>query len=214
MLRHGVVAVLLAATVLVAGCDDEPPASDGPVVATAAGSVVGTEAAGIESWRGIPYAAPPVGDLRWRPPQPARRWDGVRDAQSYAAACVQGRPTALSEALIKVGSTDEDCLYLNVHRPAGKTGLPVMVFIHGGSFVYGAGSQPTYNSPELVRRGVVLVTLNYRLGRLGFLAHPALEGTDGRFANFGLLDQVAALAWGRDNIEAFGGVTDTVTGFG
>ena len=213
MVRHAVVALLLVATALVAGCDDEPTAEDGPVVKTASGSVVGVTEDGIDSWEGIPYAAPPVGDLRWRPPRPARAWDGVLDARSYGQACLQGRPTALSEALIKVGSTDEDCLYLNVHRPEGKTGLPVMVFIHGGSFVYGAGSQPTYNSPELVRRGVVLVSLNYRLGRLGFLAHPALEG-DGRVANFGLLDQVAALSWVRQNIEAFGGDPDNVTVFG
>ena len=140
---------------------------------------LGTESDGVESWRGIPYAAPPVGDLRWRAPQPAAPWDGVRDAEDYGPACLQGRPTALSEALIKVGDDSEDCLTLNVHRPTDAKGpLPVMVWIHGGSFVYGSGSQPTYNSPELVKRGVVLVSINYRLGRLGFLAHPALADGD------------------------------------
>jgi para-nitrobenzyl esterase len=222
--RRVLVALLLIATALVAGCDDEATPGyrhdtadkrSGVVVETASGSVVGSTKHGVSSWLGIPYAAPPVGDLRWRPPQPAAAWDEPRDATEYGPGCLQGEPTALTEALIKVERSAEDCLTLNVHRPSGDAdGLPVMVWIHGGGFVYGSGSQPTYNSPELARRGVVLVSLNYRLGRLGFLAHPALQDGAGRVANFGLLDQVAALQWVDDNIEAFGGDRDNVTVFG
>ena len=124
-----------------------------------------------------------------------------------------GAESALGEALIQINEdTSEDCLFLNVHRPVGEVeDLPVMVWIHGGAFLHGAGSQTTYNSPDLVRRGVVLVTLNYRLGRLGFFAHPALGGD---VADFGLLDQVAALQWVQDNIAEFGGDPDNVTIFG
>jgi para-nitrobenzyl esterase len=207
--------LLLAACLLGAGCDDEPEVVDVTLATTASGAVAGVRVDGIRSWKGVPYAAPPVGDLRWRPPEPVEPWDDVRDAADYGAACLQGRPTAMSEALVTVVTTSEDCLTLNVHRPDDETeGLPVMVFVHGGGFVYGSGSQPTFNSPELVRRGVVLVTLNYRLGRLGFLAHPALQDGDQRMANFGLLDQVAALTWVQDNIAAFGGDAGNVTVFG
>jgi para-nitrobenzyl esterase len=207
----------LAAATLV-GCSGAAPAEDvdpGTVVATSTGSVRGLAQDGVSSWEGVPYAAPPVGDLRWQAPQPVEPWSGVREARDFGPACVQGTPTALSEALIKVEDTSEDCLTLNVHRPTGsERPLPVMVWIHGGAFSYGSGSQPVYNSPELVKRGIVLVTLNYRLGRLGFLAHPALQEDAGRVANFGLLDQAAALTWVRDNIAGFGGDPANVTVFG
>lgn len=215
MRPHAVVALLLAATALVAGCDDTQARPDGMVVETESGPVVGVDAGGVESWLGIPYAAPPVGELRWRAPEPAASWDEPLDATEYGPGCLQAKPTPLTESLIGVDRTDEDCLTLNVHRPAGDADdLPVMVWIHGGGFVYGSGSQPTYNSPELVKRGIVLVTLNYRLGRLGFLAHPALQEGDDHVGNFGLLDQVAALEWVQDNITAFGGDRDNVTVFG
>ena len=167
-------------------------------------------AAGVRAWRGIPFAAPPVGDLRWRPPADPEPWDGVRQAQDYGPPCLQGTSSSLGSGLIDIEGGSEDCLTLNVSRPDDdREDLPVMVWIHGGSFLHGSGSQPIYNSPALVDRGVVLVTVNYRLGRLGFFAHPALSDEPGpEVANFGLLDQVKALEWVRDNIEGFGGDPD------
>ena len=163
----------------------------------------------------MPYAAAPVGDLRWRAPEPVEPWPDVRDAREYGWICPQALTGSLEGALGEVRPTNEDCLTLNVHRPAdADDDLPVMVWLHGGSFVYGSGSQQAYNSPELARRGVVLVTLNYRLGRLGFFAHPAVQEEGHRLANFGLLDQVAALEWVQDNIAEFGGDPDNVTVFG
>lgn len=220
MVRRALVVLLLLLASALAGCRDESTPDDkGPIVETVSGGVRGTESGGVSSWRGIPYAAAPVGDLRWRAPEPMEPWRGTLEAEDYGPACLQGEPSALSQALTQVGASDEDCLTLNVHRPAdldsrGGDPLPVMVWVHGGALVHGSGGQPVYNSPELVRRGVVLVTLNYRLGRLGFLAHPALEAGEARVANFGLLDQVAALTWVQDNIAAFGGDPDNVTVFG
>ncbi len=219
MPRRGLVALLLVATALVGSCRDEAPEDPGyhreKVVATDAGDVRGVEHDGVISWKGLPYAAAPVGDLRWRPPEPAQPWSGTRKADEYGAICPQDLSGSLAGALGDVPASDEDCLTLNVHRPAdARDDLPVMVWVHGGGFVTGSGSQAMYNSPELVRRGVVLVTINYRLGRLGFFAHPAVQEDGHRLANFGLLDQVAALTWVRDNIGAFGGDADNVTLFG
>ncbi|GAB3261572.1 carboxylesterase/lipase family protein [Nocardioides dilutus] len=216
-LHRGPLAILAILVVLaaVAGCRETTGASAdaAPVVETAAGPVRGLAHDGIESWLGVPYAAPPVDDFRWRPPQPVEPWSEVRDGRDYGPVCLQGPPPA--ELVPELHDSSEDCLNLNVHGPAGvDEALPVMVWIHGGGFAYGAGSQATYNSAALVRRGVVLVTLNYRLGRLGFLAHPALQDDGSRIGNYGLLDQVAALAWVRDNIAAFGGDPDNVTVFG
>jgi len=215
----------LAAAVLVvlpfAACDGEPasdpsaPSSD-LVVATSVGKVAGEAAAGVRAWRGIPFAAPPVGDLRWRPPADAEPWDGVRQAKDYGPPCLQGTSSSLGSGLIDTEGGSEDCLTLNVSRPDDdREDLPVMVWIHGGSFLHGSGSQPIYNSPAFVDRGVVLVTINYRLGRLGFFAHPALSDEPGpEVANFGILDQVKALEWVRDNVEGFGGDASNVTVFG
>lgn len=196
-------AALLAVVLLLTGLAACAPDA-ALVVRTEDGSLEGVAHDDIRSWAGIPFAAPPVDDLRWRPPESPEPWDGVRPADDYGPACLQGDPPA-------DGST-EDCLYLNVHRPDSDTeDLPVMVWIHGGAFREGQSQAPVYNSPALVERGVVLVTINYRLGRLGFFAHPALEQD---VANFGLLDQVAALRWVEDNIDAFGGDSDNVTIFG
>jgi para-nitrobenzyl esterase len=192
-------------------------AQAGPVVDTAQGRVEGVAADGIARFQGLPYAAPPVGRLRWRAPQAAAAWQGTRDASRPGAACTQKRGASL-EGGGDPGPTSEDCLTLNVFTPRPERGakLPVMVWIHGGALVIGAGQLSIYDGSVLARQGVVVVTLNYRLGPLGFLVHPALEAEhrDGAPANFGLLDQIAALRWVRANIAAFGGDPSQVTVFG
>ncbi len=180
------------------------------------GVLHGVPAGDVVVFKGIPYAAPPVGPLRWRAPQPVVAWAGQRQASGFGNACLQPPPRPASPAL--GAPLSEDCLYLNVWRPVRARGaLPVMVWIHGGSLVSGAASIAGFEGSRLARRGVVLVTLNYRLGYPGFFAHPALsrEAADGgRIANYGLMDQVAALQWVQRNIRAFGGDPSRVTIFG
>ena len=168
----------------------------------------------VRSFKGIPYAAPPVGDLRWQAPQAARSWDGVRDATEFGRQCMQG--TIFGDITFPHPAS-EDCLTLNVWTPASPSGtLPVMVWIHGGGFQAGAGPEPRHDGDAFVRKEVVLVTINYRLGVFGFFSHPELSKESGRHAsgNYGMLDQVAALQWVRDNIAAFGGDPGNVTIFG
>lgn len=178
------------------------------------GSVAGTAEGPLTVFRGIPYAAPPVGAMRWKPPQPAAHWSGIRDTRSFGAACPQGPEH--NEPWAQVGPMSEDCLFLNVWRPTRAGRYPVMVFLHGGGFTYGAAGVPLYDGTALARRGVVIVTLNYRLGRLGFFAHPALtrEAPNGQLGNYGIMDQVAALRWVKRNIARFGGDAANVTVFG
>ncbi len=183
------------------------------VVATADGMLRGFQAGAMNSYLGIPYAAPPVGPLRWRPPQPPARWSGIRAATKFAAHCAQ------PVGVFGRASMSEDCLYLNVFAPAPATaprhasGLPVMVWIHGGALV--GGESNDYNPSGLVADGVIVVTINYRLGALGFLAHPALaDHPGGPSGDYGLMDQQAALRWVRGNIRAFGGNPANVTIFG
>jgi para-nitrobenzyl esterase len=181
----------------------------GLVVATAGGAVRGQAAAAGKEFLGIPYAAPPVGALRWQPPRPAAPWHGTRAATSYAPHCPQP-PGSFGRA-----STSEDCLYLNVFTPAGSKArnLPVMVWVHGGSLR--TGESDDYNPAGLVRDGVVVVTINYRLGALGFLADSALASRPGGpSGNYGLMDQQAALRWVQRNIRGFGGNPGDVTLFG
>jgi para-nitrobenzyl esterase len=181
----------------------------GLVVATAGGAVRGQAAAAGREFLGIPYAAPPVGALRWQPPRPAAPWHGTRAATSYAPHCPQP-PGSFGRA-----STSEDCLYLNVFTPAGNKArnLPVMVWVHGGSLR--TGESDDYNPAGLVRDGVVVVTINYRLGALGFLADSALASRPGGpSGNYGLMDQEAALRWVQRNIHGFGGNPGNVTLFG
>lgn len=182
-------------------------------VQTEAGAVVGTVDKKTIAYRGIPYAAAPIGPLRWKAPQPAARWSGTREAKSYGAACPQ---PPRKDTWAQVGAQSEDCLFLNVWRPAKPGKYPVMVFIHGGGFSFGAAGVPLYEGASLAAKGVVLVTLNYRLGRLGFFAHPALtrEDPDGQLGNYAIMDQVAALRWVRKNIANFGGDAGNVTIFG
>lgn len=183
---------------------------DRPVVATEYGLVAGLNADGVTSYKGIPYAAPPVGELRWQPPQPPAPWDGLRDAADFGCHCMQ---TPGIEQLSAKAS--EDCLYLNVWQPAGTSAdadLPVLVWIHGGGYVNGGADSPIYDGSAFARQGIVVASFNYRLGRLGFFAHPALlAANEGPVGNFGCMDQLAALRWVQDNIAAFGGDPQRVT---
>lgn len=178
--------------------------------------------AGITVFKGIPFAAPPVGNLRWRPPQPPAAWEGVRRAASFGPICPQFGPQPGSfyheEFYLQPETQSEDCLYLNVWTAAESSAerRPVMVWFHGGAFLEGSGSLPSFHGETLVRKGVVLVTVNYRLGFFGYLAHPALSAESGQgvSGNYGLLDQIAALQWVNRNIAAFGGDPAQVTIFG
>jgi para-nitrobenzyl esterase len=184
-------------------------------VAVAGGRVQGTAADGVESFKGIPYATPPVGALRWTAPQPPASWNGTLDAKAFKPDCAQ-QPFPF-DAAPSTGGFSEDCLYLNVWRPAGGgSKLPVMVWIHGGGFVNGGSSPAIYDGTKFAQKGVILVSLNYRLGRFGFFAFPALtaENPKGPQANYGYMDQIAALKWVKANIAAFGGDPDNVTVFG
>jgi para-nitrobenzyl esterase len=167
----------------------------------------------VIAFKGIPYAAPPVGELRWRPPQPAARWNGVRDATVFGAD-----PPQAPSARTRATAMDENCLTLNIWTPAGEKErkLPVMVWLYGGSYVSGSASDPRCDGESFARKGVVFVTVNYRIGLLGFLAHPGLtqESEQHSSGNYGLLDTLAALAWIQRNIAAFGGDPNRVTLFG
>jgi para-nitrobenzyl esterase len=173
----------------------------------------GPAASGVRCFKGIPYAAPPVGALRWRPPQPVTPWSGVRRSDAFGRNSIQGM--VFDDIDASVEGISEDCLTLNVWTPAlGATqSLPVMVWIHGGGFAVGSGSEPRYNGANLAAKGIVVVTLNHRLNALGFLAHPQLsaESPEGASGNYGMLDLVAAMRWVKDNIRAFGGDPSQVT---
>jgi len=191
-----------------------PLAWAGDTVRIDTGALKGVTADGVTSFKAIPYAAPPVGPLRWRPPAPAPAWSDVRDASRYGAICMQ---KIVKDNGVGPGPASEDCLTLNVFAPVGAKHLPVMVWIHGGGLVNGSATADLYDGSALARQGVVLVSINYRLGRFGFFAHPALTaeaGGHGDLANYGLMDQVAALQWVKRNIAAFGGDPRKVTIFG
>jgi para-nitrobenzyl esterase len=191
-------------------------------VRTENGLVEGVTTGPITAFKGIPYAAPPVGDLRWRAPQPATGWSGVRKADRFSRDCFQAKTGAFgpwsAEYIARdamIGGSSEDCLYLNVWTPAAKPDekRPVIVWIHGGGFTSGSGGVPVYDGAGLASKGVVMVTINYRLGVFGFLAHPELTKESGHNSsgNYGLLDMIAALEWVRKNIAAFGGDPANVT---
>jgi para-nitrobenzyl esterase len=211
-LMKAAAAAALLATAAFAPPPAQPP-QDRPTVQAPAGAVRGQAADGIQSFKGIPYAAPPVGVNRWRPPMPIAPWSGTRDAANFGAACIQATPGAPSIYSGDLGRTSEDCLTLNVWTPATTGKAPVMVWIHGGALVAGSSKEPLYDGAILAAEGVVVVSINYRLGVLGFLAHPELsaESPVGVSGNYGLLDQIAALTWVKRNIAAFGGDPDQVT---
>lgn len=190
--------------------------NDATIVKTRSGGVQGAVENGIAAFKGIPYAAPPVGNLRWREPRPAAAWRDVRRTDAYGAACIQVPGLSAANGG-DPGRLSEDCLYLNVWTPktdrAAK--LPVIVWIHGGAYVFGAGGLPVYDGRPMAKKGAVFVSINYRLAQLGFFAHPALERENpGGAVNFGLLDQIAALKWVQTNIAAFGGDPRNVTVMG
>lgn len=189
---------------------DPAPAVDAP-----AGVMKGFHQGDANVFRAIPYALPPIGERRWRPPTPMPRWQGVRAAQKMGVACMQPPMAAGPYDRGKVPMA-EDCLTLDVTTPANARNAPVMVWIHGGTLIWGSGHSEMYDGREFAKRGVVLVSINYRLGVLGYLAHPELskESPEGVSGNYGLLDQIAALRWVRENIAAFGGDPRNVTIFG
>jgi para-nitrobenzyl esterase len=196
-----------AATAAGSAPDDRPRAR------TAGGLLEGRIEAGVRSFKGIPFAAAPVGALRWQPPAPGVPWKGVRDAGAFGARCMQ--LPLFSDMVFRSPEGGEDCLYLNVWSPAAKPGarLPVLVYFHGGGLVAGDGSEPRYDGASMARQGIVAITVNYRLGAFGFLAHPELTARSPHKAsgNYGLMDQAAALEWVRRNIAAFGGDPRRVT---
>lgn len=189
-----------------------------PLVDIKQGKLRGFTENSVHKFRGIPFAAPPVGDLRWRAPQPAKGWRGTRDAGAYGSVCPQLLSGGYSQEVLGDMPMKEDCLYLNVWTPdiAPTNKLPVMVWILPGGFQVGDGSMPRYDGSRLARQGVVAVTFNYRLAMLGQFAHPALSQAqaDELRGNYYMMDQIAALEWVRDNIAAFGGDPDNVTIFG
>ncbi|HMG35874.1 MAG TPA: carboxylesterase family protein [Blastocatellia bacterium] len=181
------------------------------------GLISGTAADGVRIYKGIPFAAPPTGDLRWKAPQPVVHWDGVRQCDTFGPECPQAPYAAGSIYARPAEKQSEDCLYLNVWT-AARAGehRPVMVWIHGGALTRGSGANPVYDGTALAKKGVVLVSINYRLGPLGYLAHPELtsESPERSSGNYGVLDQIAALKWVQKNIAAFGGDPARVTIFG
>jgi para-nitrobenzyl esterase len=207
--------LLLAASLLLTSVAIPQPAFSAPplVVRTESGPVRGSLEGRAAAWKGIPFAAPPLGSLRWRAPQPATSWTTTRSATRYGADCMQ--VPYPSDAAPLGTPPAEDCLYLNVWKPAGGRGkLPVVLWIHGGGFVNGGSSPASYSGANLASKGVVFVSFNYRLGRFGTFAHPALTRAnedDGLLANYGYLDQIAALNWVQRNIGAFGGDAGRIT---
>ena len=192
------------------------PAAIPEVVKTDAGRVKGTAADGVAAFKGVPYAAPPVGLLRWQGPKPASHWKGTRNAVEFGARCMQGN--IYGDMIFRDKGPSEDCLYLNVWTPAAsaREHLPVMVWVYGGGFAAGATSERRQDGQNLAKKGVVVVSMNYRLGVFGFFSHAELAKESGHNSagNYGLLDQVAALQWVHKNIAAFGGDPGKVTIFG
>ena len=213
--------LLLAALSALAACS-----TPNPVLTVSGGKIQGilTDSSQVLVYKGIPYAAPPVGDLRWQAPQPIPAWDGVKICDTFGPIAWQpgnAPGTFYGDEFYWEGTPEqsEDCLYLNVWAPAGTAGktdakLPVAMWIHGGAYMNGYGYEVTMDGDAWARRGVILVTINYRLGTFGFLSHPELTAEQGQSGNYGTMDQIAALQWVRDNIAQFGGDPANITIFG
>lgn len=206
------IATIIAAIFLVPAITCAATGKGGVVVDAPAGPVEGIAQNGLHVFKGIRYALPPTGDARWKPPVPVPAWNDAADATEFGPACVQPE-TAGNIYAETLPPMSEDCLNLNVWTPKDATNAPVVVWIHGGALTRGASSQMVYDGASLAKRGVVVVSINYRLGMLGYLAHPELsaESPDGVSGNYGLLDQIAALKWVKENISAFGGNPGNVT---
>lgn len=212
--RNFVAPGLLACAAVVPASAEVPSWRDAPAVEISDGPVAGKLLeSGVQAYLGIPYAAPPVRELRWRPPSSPENWEGVFRADRFGPQCMQPLRGVMTNQYSGAEVMSEDCLYLNVWAKPGLRDAPVVVFIHGGGFFVGSGSMPLYSGEHLAEHDVVVVNFNYRLGALGFLAHPELsaESAEGASGNYGLLDQIAALEWVRDNISGFGGDPDNVT---
>lgn len=190
-----------------------PAVSASPVVEAPAGTLEGKSVGKVREFKGIPFAQPPVRPLRWKAPQPLPTWQGVRKAQSFGAACIQPRPTAVHIYANPPAKISEDCLTLNIWAPENMKDAPVIVWIHGGALATGYSHEGMYDGAKLAARGAIVVSINYRLGVLGYMAHPGLsaESPDGVSGNYGLLDQIAALEWVQANIRAFGGDANNIT---
>jgi para-nitrobenzyl esterase len=190
-----------------------PAHADAPVVAAPAGKVQGTAVGSVHVFKGIPYALPPIGPMRWKPPLPVPAWKETRDATQFGAACIQPKGTPTSIYFWTLPKTSEDCLFLNVWAPANARKAPVFFWIHGGALSGGSSSEPLYEGTRMAEKGIVVVSINYRMGPLGFLVHPALSAESRRniSGNYGLLDQILALKWVQKNIAAFGGDPGNVT---
>lgn len=205
MIQNKLLYFLILVTLI---CCQEKP-KDPTEIETNFGIVKGTIKDGLLVFKGIPFAKPPVGELRWSAPQPPDSWEGVKLTTKYGPAPIQGKDTT---------SKSEDCLYLNIWTPAKTMDekIPVLVWIYGGGFSFGSTSEPVYNGAALAKKGVILVSIAYRVGQLGFLAHPELsaENPNKVSGNYGILDQIAGLKWVQENIAAFGGDPDKVTIFG
>jgi len=216
-LLSGILLISISFSLFAQQTADNDASAPWPTVTTTAGIVRGVTEGDVAIFMGIPFAAPPVGEYRWRPPQPVTPWEGVRDASEYGPNCAQAGWPRGSGAIAEGSS--EDCLYLNLWAPAGtkaQAKLPVMVWIHGGAFVGGSGSGPGTEGNEFAKKGVILITLNYRLGRLGHFAFPALsaEHPEEPKGSYAFMDQIAALQWVKENVAVFGGDPDNVTIFG
>jgi para-nitrobenzyl esterase len=201
--------LMLTSSIAMAQLNDDTA----PRVKTANGILEGTDESGIKIFKGVPFAAPPVGNLRWKEPQPVQNWSGVRKADKFGPRAMQ--LPIFGDMNFRSNGMSEDCLYLNIWTPAktGNENLPILVYFYGGGFMAGDGSEPRYDGENMARKGIVAVTVNYRLGVFGFLAHPELtkESQNHASGNYGLLDQSAALHWVQKNIEAFGGDSAKIT---
>jgi para-nitrobenzyl esterase len=220
-IKHDMKKLLLVVIILTAffqtKAQDQSTITNSAVLKVEGGSIKGLINQDVVSYKGIPFAAPPVGQLRWRAPQPVSAWDGILDASNFGKDCAQAAFGPNTDSISKTSS--EDCLYLNVWAPSKNNStkkLPVMVWIHGGAFMFGSGAQQDFSGEKFAKQGVILVTINYRLGRLGFFAFPALTKEQPREfkGNYAYMDQIAALKWVKNNITAFGGDPNNVTIFG